>query len=304
MLIINFHNVVSEPLTKFDRLAAPRIDTKQFISAINWLSKYFTFNSINELLLEKEKGLTFFPSVALTFDDGYRGVLDNAFPILKERGIPASIMVVTQTLQSSRLFHFETLEVAFRISKVHTVQFPGKSEQSIKTEAERVRCLWLFKQTLKLQPEYIRIRNHNLLLQHLKVKHEQLEEESKKIPVLEKLNCEQLKYLIHSGWTIGSHTCTHRTLSCLSKQDLIREIVDSHDEIQAYFGLSDIPFAYPYGGPQHIGERAYKMVAKSGYSCALTTTMGPNTKDTNLFRLKRCNIEELYHKQPEIFDGV
>ena len=37
-------------------------------------------------------------SVALTFDDGFEGVYDNAFPILKEFGYPATLFLVTDSV--------------------------------------------------------------------------------------------------------------------------------------------------------------------------------------------------------------
>src|SRR5690242_2555715 len=39
--------------------------------------------------------------LALTFDDGYRGIYDNAFPLLQEWGIPATIFLVTDRIGSS-----------------------------------------------------------------------------------------------------------------------------------------------------------------------------------------------------------
>lgn len=304
MLIINFHNVVSHPLNEYDRNAAPRIDIRQFISAINWLSKRFEFISLNELLSRLKKKSTNYQTVTLTFDDGYCGVLCNAFPILNDRGIDASVMVVTQALESaSQLFHFEELEIAFRITQASKLNLPGQPAQPIETIADRICCLKALKQELKLQPESARRHNHDQLLQHLGVTREQLREESRKFPVFEKLNADQVKFLAQSGWTIGSHTRTHRTLSCLTDEDAMQEIVDSRDYIQAHFGLADIPFAYPYGGPHHIGNRIYDFVAQSGYSCALTTIAGRNPPDSNRFRLRRINIEDLFRTQPEILDS-
>ncbi|MEC5031070.1 MAG: polysaccharide deacetylase family protein [Oscillatoria sp. PMC 1051.18] len=305
MLIINLHNVVVEPFNIYDRNAAPRIDIHQFSLAIDWLSKNFELISLDELLWQLNKKSVNNRAATLTFDDGYCGVLRHAFPILQERGVNASVMVVTQALESaSKLFHFEELEMAFRMTKASKLNLPGRPAQPVETVADRMRCLKALKQELKLQPEAERRQNHDLLLQNLGVTREQITEESKKFPVFEKLNGDQLKFLARSGWTIGSHTRTHRTLSCLNDKEAMQEISDSRDEIQAHLGLTAMPFAYPYGGPQHIGSRVYDLVAKSGYSCALTTIRGKNTPDSNIFRLRRIDIEDLLRNQPEIFDGV
>ncbi len=39
------------------------------------------------------------PAVSLTFDDGYRDFYDNAFPILKERRLPAAVFVITGLME-------------------------------------------------------------------------------------------------------------------------------------------------------------------------------------------------------------
>jgi peptidoglycan/xylan/chitin deacetylase (PgdA/CDA1 family) len=303
MLIINFHNVVSGPLNAFDRNAAPRVDVRQFTSAIDWLGKRFEIISFNEFLLRLKQKPTNDQAVTLTFDDGYCGVWCHAFPILKKRGLDAAVMVVTQALESgSKLFHFEELEMAFRISRATQLNLPGRRPQSIETVTDRICCLKTLKQALKLQPESLRVRKHDQLLQHLGVTREQFGEASKKFPVFEKLNGEQLKLLAKAGWTIGSHTRTHRTLSCLNDEEAMQEITASRDDIHAHLGLKDMPFAYPYGGPQHIGDRIHKMVGKSRYTCALTTTAGRNSPASNRFRLRRINIEYFYEHQPGIFD--
>ncbi|QTH62913.1 polysaccharide deacetylase family protein [Psychrosphaera ytuae] len=42
--------------------------------------------------------------VALTFDDGFRNVYDNAFPILKERNLPFTVFVNPQMVKPSKLY--------------------------------------------------------------------------------------------------------------------------------------------------------------------------------------------------------
>ena len=42
------------------------------------------------------------PLAAVTFDDGYRDVYENAFPMLVRKGIPAAVFVVTKLIGTSR----------------------------------------------------------------------------------------------------------------------------------------------------------------------------------------------------------
>jgi peptidoglycan/xylan/chitin deacetylase (PgdA/CDA1 family) len=49
-------------------------------------------------------------AVALTFDDGYASVLRTAWPLLKERGLPASLFVVTAALVGPLRFRWDAAE--------------------------------------------------------------------------------------------------------------------------------------------------------------------------------------------------
>lgn len=50
-------------------------------------------------------------AVALTFDDGYASVLETAWPMLKERGLPATLFVVTGSLVGPMRFWWDDGEV-------------------------------------------------------------------------------------------------------------------------------------------------------------------------------------------------
>src|SRR4029077_16790744 len=43
-------------------------------------------------------------AVALTFDDGYRDILDNALPVLREHGFPSTVFVVPGALEGTSTF--------------------------------------------------------------------------------------------------------------------------------------------------------------------------------------------------------
>ncbi len=51
-------------------------------------------------------------AVVLTFDDGYASVVDTAWPLLRERGWPATLFVVIDGLESAQRFHWDAHEPA------------------------------------------------------------------------------------------------------------------------------------------------------------------------------------------------
>lgn len=291
MLIINCHNVVSESVSAFDCSAAPRITLDRFIAAIDMLSRHYTFISFEEMLSRAKQKSPDAAVVTLTFDDGYQGVINQAFPALKARGIVASVMVVTQTLEYPQfLFHFEELELALRISTETELDLPDFGRLPLEKPQDRIHCLWKLKQDFKVQPEAVRAARHDQVLRRLGVTHDQLRDEAGKHQFFSKLAVKDLHALADSGWTIGSHTRTHRTLRSLDDRDAMFEIMKSQDDIRTHLGISHMPLAYPYGGKDHVGRRIQEMAKKSGYSCALSTESLEVGLRPNLFSLPRIDI--------------
>jgi len=66
-------------------------------------------------------------------------------------------------------------------------------------------------------------------------------------PLLPLLNWEQLGSLFSRGWTIGSHSRSHRHLPSCSAQQLDDEVEGAADDITAALGARPAWFAYPYG---------------------------------------------------------
>jgi peptidoglycan/xylan/chitin deacetylase (PgdA/CDA1 family) len=102
-LIVGYHRVVQD----FDRSAATTIPS-MLISArmlekqLDWLGGHYRLISLDEMGKRMEAGSPTAGTAAVTFDDGYADVYENAFSILRRKGIPATIFVVTGTIGTSQ----------------------------------------------------------------------------------------------------------------------------------------------------------------------------------------------------------
>ena len=101
------------------------------------------------------------------------------------------------------------------------------------------------------------------------------------------LSWEQIRELSLAGIEIGSHTCSHPRLPDLSPEDVIRELADSRAAIEEHLGPVRIPLSYPHG---QTTESISRLAQSLGYSCAITTVLGPNDRDTDITRLRRTTI--------------
>jgi peptidoglycan/xylan/chitin deacetylase (PgdA/CDA1 family) len=85
----------------------------------------------------------------------------------------------------------------------------------------------------------------------------------------------------------GSHTCSHLELPLLSPQEIRHEIGDSYSAIAANTKNDLVPLAYPRG---KYSEPIVEQARAVGYACALTTDVGANDMNSDLFTLKRILI--------------
>ena len=295
MFIVNYHNVLDQPLDAFDRRSL-RIPVGEFREEMRCIRDRFNPVPLDALLEMARQGHTDPRAVAVTFDDGYAGVLRHGLHVLQELGIVATMFVITDALREGpgALRHHDELEMAFRLTRASQLKLSsfGYADQPLATEADRMRCLLAVKRELKTLKEDHRRMAHRVVLERLAVTPEQC-----RLAALEDrhrmLDGPGLSRLLAAGWGIGSHSRSHRTLSKLGGDELRSEIVKSREDLKGALGLDVTLFAYPYGAPEHVGEQAPHILAESGYRYALTAQPGTVGADTDWFLVPRVSFAEL-----------
>lgn len=107
--ILCYHQVGKESETKHPGIYSVADD---FRKQIEWLVKQqYSFITLSELsqLIQDRKGM-FTKSVVLTFDDGYEGIYENAFPVLREYGCKALIYVIADKLNDRNFTSYPFLK--------------------------------------------------------------------------------------------------------------------------------------------------------------------------------------------------
>jgi len=102
---------------------------------------------------------------------------------------------------------------------------------------------------------------------------------------------EQVREMSRNGISIGAHTLSHRSLKQLSPEEVRRELVASKAQLEEKLGQPVRAFAYPYGAVRDFDASIARLVAESGYACAVTTLSGSNRPGKNLYTLHRTEIE-------------
>src|SRR6058998_1502219 len=110
-LVLTYHSVV-EDIAMHRGYSIPEnlISQRMLERQLDWLGCRYRFISLDELGARLEHGQPFDrPAVAITFDDGYSSVYHHAFPLLKRKGIPAGLFVVTDLIGTARLQIYDKL---------------------------------------------------------------------------------------------------------------------------------------------------------------------------------------------------
>ena len=95
--MIGYHRVVEDFASSAETSIPSMLVSRQMLERhLDWIGRRFRFVSLDELGARLDASDSRDdPIAAITFDDGYRDFYDHALPLLKQKGIPAAVFVVT-----------------------------------------------------------------------------------------------------------------------------------------------------------------------------------------------------------------
>jgi hypothetical protein len=104
--------------------------------------------------------------------------------------------------------------------------------------------------------------------------------------------CElDIRSLSDAGFSIGSHSCSHRSMGSLSTAECRKECVESRRVLENITGRAVDMFAYPFGTLVDFGQLSEHAIAAAGYKWAFTSQHGPVRAETHPLRIPRVKIE-------------
>jgi peptidoglycan/xylan/chitin deacetylase (PgdA/CDA1 family) len=207
--VLCYHGIrTTDDSTRFSDL---HVATSTFEQHCRLISDACDPISIAEFREARQSGHPLPPrSVMVTFDDGYRSVLDHALPILERYAIPAAVFVSAEPVLNGQHFWFDALcrrEGEAAVAKARALPY------------ETWRALVHSLKTTALETESHR-----------------------------PLTLAELKRLAASPFIeIGAHTMTHPTLALAPVEEQRREIAGCRTALEHVLERPVGAFAYPYG---------------------------------------------------------
>ncbi|HEY1373671.1 MAG TPA: polysaccharide deacetylase family protein [Candidatus Binatia bacterium] len=272
-LILSYHRVVEDFSQHVHDSIPPMLITTQMLERqLDWVGGRYTFVSLDELAAAMENGRKPTRRVAaVTFDDGYADVYHHALPLLKRKGIPAAVFVVSDLIGTRTLQYHDQLYLlllrAFASKSPRDVISHLRKSGIRPPEADHLGTDVI---------DYSKTVN-SLLAMLPRAEIERLiallESETDFVPLpLEthrSVTWEMIDEMHRAGVVIGSHTRTHAVLPNESPEKVLEEIEGSRIELERRLQTSVRHFAYPDG---RFNQSTINAVAASGYRYAYTTS--------------------------------
>ena len=229
--------------------------------------------------------------VVVTFDDGYRDNYSNAFPILEELRVPATIFLTTGALDKQQPLWWDKVGIALRAMQGRPAPVTAPDERIPAAMWERVRAA-AAKRDASAEAAIA-----DLLAELKRVDPDRREAIADALWAMAPSKVDDLmmtwdmaRAMRGSVIEFGAHTVTHPIMSQLDAERARAELRDAKARIEAELGEEVVTFAYPNGKAADFTEETVGLLTECGYEMALTTEKGVNDRDTDPFRMRRYGI--------------
>ena len=214
----------------------------------------------------------------ITFDDGHRSFFENAYPVLYELQIPATLFVSPKVIEEETNYWFQT------VRKLNNNDFHQYVCKKVSYRFSNPITDYSVYSILKSIPVKIILE----LIENYESEN-RIEEE----PYMN-ITKEQLIELNNSGLVeIGSHTNNHPILANESDNMLEWEIKDSIERLEKLIGKDIGYFAYPNGQPVlDFGDRELKILKETTIKLAFSTDSRKIKEETNNYMVPRIGISK------------
>jgi peptidoglycan/xylan/chitin deacetylase (PgdA/CDA1 family) len=252
-VVVGYHRVV-EDFVHSARTSIPSmlVSVRMLERHLDWIGRRYRFVDLDELGAAMESGEAG-RMAAVTFDDGYQDFYELALPLLQRKGIPAAVFVVTGHV-GTECVHLHDKLYLLLVRRERLDAYRGVRRLIERVSLEELRAAVAAMEVTDPLPAEL-------------------------VEQFRSLSWEQLARVQASGFTVGSHTCTHVLMTNETAERVRNEAAESRRDIQSSLGAAPRHFAYPSG---RFDTAAVRAVAEAGYSFGFTTCTHRNRVYPNL----------------------
>ncbi len=278
-LILMYHRVAEAPVDPWHLSVRPSTFERQMA----YISRKRRPVPLDWLVAELRAGRRPQGAVAVTFDDAYRDVYENAWPILDRHRVPATIYVVSGAIGSETGYWWDRLAALILVHPLPQttpdLPVPAPEVEAAWRRGDREavhRALWEVLRSLTPGERDEALRTLSRAYG---------DPDIHRAPVM----TEAELLAIREGGLIqlGVHTVTHPHLSLLTAEQQHDELLTSRQEVERIVGAPVGSLAYPFG--DH--DVTTMEVARSlGFDHAVSSERGPANDWRRRFNLPRVYV--------------
>jgi carbamoyltransferase len=279
------------------------ITPEQFDAQLRLLTQNFVCTTMGELM---NPAADLPETVAVvTFDDGFKDVVDHALPLLQRWRVPATVYCCSAPLLERTVLN---------VHRVHLLQAKLGLERFRKAFEDLVASrppvaieplthpglLGLYPYDDEATRRFKRLLNFDLPYAELDVVLRLLFERfiGEDAPIADKLymSSSDMRRCQDAGIEIGVHGHSHRVLSRLSEEEQRTELGTCADFLRQTCGLAEVHASYPYGIDGSWNEATKRVAASLGFASA-TTKVRAITKPADLrgrWELPRYDVRDVF----------
>lgn len=292
LLVLMYHRVLPhEHPDRAHEEPGMYVSPETFAMQLDQLSRHFEMVHLEDWLERTGAGQSVPPrACAITFDDGWRDNFQYAYPALSQRGLPATIYLVSDMVGSS---------YSFWPNRLTRVLLGPRANDAAVVLAERLLPI-----EAGQGAEWIaRIIHACKAAQTDEQMNGLLDDIESRLPAAARerdlLSWDEIETMASGGLVrFGSHTRRHtRLLHTIPQAQLDDEINGSQRVLQERLGRAPKTFCYPNG--DHSSEAVARV--RASYLGAVTTRRGWNSPGSDRFLLARVGVHEDVSNTPASF---
>jgi glycosyltransferase involved in cell wall biosynthesis/peptidoglycan/xylan/chitin deacetylase (PgdA/CDA1 family) len=263
--VLAYHSINSVSLRPLEM----EQDVSSFERQMVYLKNNFRLLSLSEFFECRNNGGAYPENAAMvTFDDGYRDNYINAYPILKEHNIPATVFLTTGPLETGEPLFFDALRYAITNTSRLTLDLRDIGlERYMLDSASQFMLAKVIKDITDSSKGMDPVSKAKLVHDIYDRLRMDTEEMKKKRMYL---SWSEVSEMAANGIEFGSHTVSHPQLLSLPFEECKDELVRSKKIIEKRIGGKVKALAYPFGGSKDFNVEVERAAREAGYECAFS----------------------------------
>lgn len=207
-------------------------------------------------------------NVVITFDDAYHEQFTVAWPILRQRSLPAIFFVATQSISERRVGWWD--QIAWLLKETPQDRFVlDGTEYDVRADRGAVFAKLMARMKLEKASSTSGLVERLSAACGVALPSRQQQDE-------QLMTWSDLREVARQGATIGAHTHSHRVLATLSADEQEDELRTCRDILIGAIGQPVRSLAYPVGNYAHFDRNTKAIARRLGYELGFSFCTGAN----------------------------